>query len=63
MNGFIEVTEKIGGCAVLLSVSKITAVVDMGDCTFIETGVSDKGESTGISVIERFSEVKAQITN
>lgn len=57
---FIEVTE-IGGSKVLVRTEKILSVLQEKNGTFIETGVNDKGVSTGIMVCENYAEIKNKI--
>lgn len=59
MKGFIEVTDYDGGMKVLLPVSKITAIVcDDDGSVFVELGLNNKGDSSGLLVTESYDEIK-----
>ena len=62
MKGFIEVTDYDGGMKVLLPVSKITAIVcDDDGSVFVELGLNNKGDSSGLLVTESYDEIKEKI--
>lgn len=61
MKGFIEVTERMENYSVLCPVGKITAVIDMDDGVFIETGFDGRGKSTGICVTESYENIKQKL--
>ena len=64
MKDFIEVTDLDGGMKVLLPVSKITAIVcDNYGHVFIELGLNNKGDSSGLLVTESYDEVKQNLEN
>ena len=62
MKGFIEVTDYDDGMKVLLTVSKITAIVcDDDGSVFVELGLNNKGDSSGLLVTESYDEIKEKI--
>lgn len=62
MKGFIEVTDYDGGMKVLLPVSKIMAIVcDDDGSVFVELGLNNKGDSSGLLVTESYDEIKEKI--
>lgn len=62
MRDFIEVTDYGGGIKILLPVSKITAIVcDDDGSVFVELGLNNKGDSSGLLVTESYDEIKKKI--
>ena len=62
MKSFIEVTDFDGEMKVLLPVSKITAIVcDDDGSVFVELGLNNKGDSSGLLIMESYGEIKEKI--
>lgn len=62
MKSFIEVTDFDGEMKVLLPVSKITAIVcDDDGSVFVELGMNNKGDSSGLLITESYGEIKEKI--
>lgn len=66
MKEFLELTRWNSGKArgkCMLRVRFITAIVEDKDGTFVEMGLDEKGEGTGIFAAESYEEVKQKIKN
>lgn len=62
MVDFIEVIEKNGNIKVMLPISKIWSISQCKDLTaFIETGLDEKGISTGVFTKELYIEIKKKL--
>lgn len=62
MKGIVELTELGSGNKFLMPVKEIKSILSDGESgVFIETGVDNKGRSTGVPVREDFGEVKKRL--